>query len=181
MPENKINAAKFLEAMEKDTFFRVSTELSNVKDQPRALILTTNGFLEMMVGTLANHFLKCKKIIIDNPAIYTYAIRLVLLYEKDILTEEQYGSMDLLRKERNRAAHEPIYEMNDDRLSAIQRCAKLPGDTPYELFTAILSSLWNDYDKIFDKVYLKRSVEMFKMLGVPGSQLTDVAFKPKKD
>lgn len=64
---------------------------------------------------------KCKNAsrITSDTRGYPYSIRIVLLHELGLLTDSLFIALDRFRKIRNRAAHEPYFELTEDQLKHI--------------------------------------------------------------
>jgi hypothetical protein len=87
-------------------------ELKKVSDNQRSLVIITHGFIELLVNTIIDAQCKHgKKKITSNRRDYSHSVKLVLLSELNILDDRLYKLLDWFRKLRNRAAHEPFFEL----------------------------------------------------------------------
>ncbi len=132
---------KFNEKLNIISLFR---KLGENENDEFKLIILVNTLLELLVNILVKEKIKNNKVVEGNE--YTYAIKLVILNEKNIINDVLFKEIEILRKIRNRAAHEPIFHLNNDELRGlpIRENEKL-----YDGCMIVLGSLWNENKDIF--------------------------------
>lgn len=102
------------EPLEVPSYFLNEVEL--VSDNPRLSILIINGLMELMVSILIRNQLKHGKKIEEDNRSYSYSTKILILNELGIIGDELFYNMDKLRDLRNRAAHQPFFEIQDSDL-----------------------------------------------------------------
>jgi hypothetical protein len=103
--------------LSQDPLFALFRELSKVKDNQRSLVIVTHGFIELLVNTLiAAHCKHGKKKIVLNSRDYSQSVKLVILNELNVLDDHLYRILDWFRKLRNKAAHEPFFQLTQSDL-----------------------------------------------------------------
>jgi len=130
-------------------------EIGNVKDDNRSLILLTHGFIELLISTMIDtKFKHGDKINTHND--YTYSIKLLLINEKELIDDELYKVLDWFRKIRNRAAHEPFFNLSEGNFGTIKDFSqklspveKEEGNHLLMLCLRLIQHLWNNYTEIF--------------------------------
>ena len=154
---------------------RVFRELHHVQDDDRLLVLVTHGFIELLVNTLVDAKCKNAKKIRQDDRAFTQSVKLLLLHETGALSDFRYKSLDWFRKLRNRAAHEPLFEVSLKEISNQFNDVTKPackgaggGDSPdtpesqqtahglYQLCVLLIITLWSDHSRIFSPVFCPR-------------------------
>jgi hypothetical protein len=102
-----------------DPFIRVLKKISDRNVDPRVLVLVAHGQIELMINTLVSHFCKNGKRITVDHRSFPHSAKLIILNEKQILADPLFETLDRFRKLRNDAAHEPFFEVNEDRIRGI--------------------------------------------------------------
>ncbi|EKG0016988.1 hypothetical protein RZ186_003485 [Vibrio cholerae] len=97
--------------LKEDMLFRVFRELSIVKDNTRLLVLVTNGFMELLINRLIETKTKNAKKIKSNGQSFSYATKLLILNEINVISNESYEVFEWFRKLRNNSAHSPVFEV----------------------------------------------------------------------
>ena len=93
-------------------FFR---ELKKVEDNQRSLVIVTHGFIELLINTIIDaHCKHGRRKITSNRRDYPQSVKLVLLNELNVLDDRLYNILDWFRRLRNRAAHEPFFELTSN-------------------------------------------------------------------
>jgi len=136
-----------------DRFKRFLDELLNVRDNPRSLVLITNGFLELLVETLIAAHCKNAKRITDDHRSYSYSTKLVLLNEMGIIPDPQFPLFDAYRKLRNRAAHEPFFEVTQAEIKNLAAKTHTDPRDLYQLSVVVFATLWGDHVDEFIPVF----------------------------
>lgn len=124
-------------------------KLGEAENDDFKLIILTNALLELLTNILIEEKLKNKNKI-ANGNEYTYAIKLVILNERNIINDILFKDIDTLRKIRNKAAHEPVFKLNhnDIKYLPIRKNEKL-----YDGCVTVIGSLWNQHKNIFMKYF----------------------------
>ncbi|MGL1053786.1 DUF4145 domain-containing protein [Vibrio vulnificus] len=92
--------------MGSDYMLQVCDEIGLVKENPRLLVIVSHSFVEMIVKTLSDHHLPKVKLKNHNQ-------RLEKLRKEQVIDEFQFQLYDWFRDLRNKAAHTPIFRLND--------------------------------------------------------------------
>lgn len=96
-------------------FFR---ELKKVADNQRSLVIVTHGFIELLINTIIDaHCKHGRKKITSNRRDYSQSVKLVLLSELNVLDDRLYKILDWFRRLRNKAAHEPFFQLTPNDLN----------------------------------------------------------------
>ena len=142
------------EHLRDDTFLLVMKELSLVQGHSRPLVLVTHAFIEMMVEALIKKHLKNSKTILDDSRTYPHSARLLILNELDILNDRTYRVFDWLRKLRNRAAHDALFQLNKDDFANIKYDDRShPLDNFYQFCILLLGGFWNEHVDVFGPLF----------------------------
>lgn len=144
--------------IENEPIVRFFLELQKVKDDHRSLVLVTNGVLELFIETLIKARCKNAKRITGDSRSYPYSAKLLLLNESGVLDDAWYAPLDMFRKLRNRAAHEPFFSVTaaDLRHLTNERLSN-PEDLP-NLCSDILAGFWNAHLEVFGPVFAPKVV-----------------------
>src|SRR4051794_28612572 len=94
---------------ETDQDLKFFGQLRSVKGNPRILVLSTNGFLELLVNAVIDTKCKNGKKITSSNRDFSYSTKLLILNEVGLLPDGFYRILDWFRRIRNRAAHEPFF------------------------------------------------------------------------
>ena len=108
------------ENIRNDTSIKIFRELWIVREQNRMLLLVTHGFIEMAVTELLKQNSKNTKKILSDSRSFPHSTKLLLLNEIGVLEDSEYAVFDLLRKLRNKAAHEPLFSLRDSDFDRIK-------------------------------------------------------------
>ncbi|RZJ98935.1 MAG: hypothetical protein EOO46_23350 [Flavobacterium sp.] len=139
-------------AMLNDMAMRVAAEIMKLDEQPRLQIFVTHGFLELMVSALIKSKTKNGKKILDDNRSYPYSTQILILNELSILSNQQYKVYDHFRKLRNKAAHEPLFELEKEQKNVLD-----PKNTD-EYFgltcSRLIANIWNDNIEILGPLFL---------------------------
>lgn len=95
-----------------DQLAAICRQLYNATLAPRFQVLITQGFVELLVNAVIDAKCKNAKKITSNTRDFPYSTKLLLLHELGLLSDSSYRSLDKLRKYRNKAAHEPFFEVS---------------------------------------------------------------------
>ena len=144
---------------------RVLRELQNVADNPRLLVLIAHGFIELLVNTLIDE--KCKNSKkLSNHRDFPHSAKLVILHELGAISDFRYKSLDWFRTLRNRAAHEPLFEVSEkdianqfNQATAAQRdsdtaSVRFSAQGMHQLSLLLIVTLWADHSAVFSPVFI---------------------------
>jgi hypothetical protein len=95
-----------------DQLAAICRQLYDANLAPRFQVLITQGFVELLVNAVIDAKCKNAKKITGNSRDFPYSIKLLLLHELGLISDSSYKSIDKLRKYRNKAAHEPFFELS---------------------------------------------------------------------
>jgi hypothetical protein len=98
----------------------VISEINSLKEHPRMQVFITHGFLELIVNILIKSKAKNGKKISKDTRSYTYSTQTLILNELNIISDEFYQVLDWFRKIRNKAAHQPLFEITNNELSQVR-------------------------------------------------------------
>jgi hypothetical protein len=88
-------------------------EMRSASHSPRFQIIIAQGMLELLVNTLVEQFCKDAEIIGEDDRSFPYSVKLVILHEKGLIPDNYFKWMNGLRRIRNEAAHEAVFELAD--------------------------------------------------------------------
>jgi len=129
------------------------SQIVRLKDEPRLLILVAHGFVELMVNALIDNKLKNAKRITSDGRGFPHSTKLLLLHEVGVLDDEQYRVFSWFRKLRNRAAHEPLFELTPQDLKAL----RAPHSDPehfHQTIQSLVLGYWNQHVELFGRVFI---------------------------
>lgn len=145
-----------------DTLQDFINEVSSVANHPRLSILVINGFLELMVNILIKAKLKHGKKIFDDNRGYPYATKIIILHELGFIwKDELFQNMNALKDLRNRAAHEPFFELTDSDFRKFHRMSIQEDEWKQiiqrlditRIAGSVFVELWNPYAEIYLKAF----------------------------
>lgn len=85
----------------------------------RSIILVAHGYLELLVSCIVDSKCKHAKRIKENGRDFSHSSKLILLSEAEHIDDDLFEELDAFRKLRNRAAHEPFFEISDCEFSSL--------------------------------------------------------------
>lgn len=139
--------------LKNDLIIQVFKELSLVKDHTRLLVLVTHGFIELLVNALIDHHLKNSKKVTTDSRSYPHSTKLLMLNELGILDDRQYKIFDWFRKLRNKAAHQPIFQVTKAELGNIGPESFKEPENFYNLCVDLIGGFWNQHVPVFGPKY----------------------------
>lgn len=145
---NKVNKLK----TNKIELIPLYQRLGESKNDNLKLIILTNTFLELLVNILIEEKLKNSKKVLDGNE-YTYSIKLLLLNELDIIKNDLYSSILILKNMRDRAAHQISFKIIEDELKKLPKIPSIKNDNLYQPSILILGTLWNENKECFIKYF----------------------------
>jgi uncharacterized protein YutE (UPF0331/DUF86 family) len=141
------------EHLKNDTLIKIHRELALVKSHTRLLVLVSHGFIELLINALVDHHLKKAKKIKSDNRTYSHSVKLLILNEIGLLTDEQYEVFDWFRKLRNRAAHDPIFYVSEQDLKKISDKNYHDPANFYGLCVLLIGGFWNQHVPIFGPIF----------------------------
>ncbi|MBA4197184.1 MAG: hypothetical protein C0459_06470 [Chitinophaga sp.] len=162
MSKAKINTVKkgkddneeFGEKIKKDLLFRVFKELGSLNGQPRIQLFIAHGFLELLINALIKAKAKNGKKITDDTRSYPYASQLLILHEIGELTDQDYILYTWFRKLRNKAAHEPLFNLTIADFDPTIKEEYRSIDKFYSVCEDLMLRLWNKNKDILVPVFV---------------------------
>jgi hypothetical protein len=129
---------------------KVFGELESVKGQPRACVVVTHGFVELLVNMLVEE--KCKNApkIIAGTRDFPHSVKLILLHELQVIDDEQFRALTWFRKLRNRAVHEPQFEIRSGDLEIFKRTNFADSEFHVQCIVVVMI-LWNQNLEVFSR------------------------------
>src|SRR6267378_978861 len=165
----KYSKTRLQESARRGPFVDVLTEFFKHQQNPRAALLVAHGFIELLVNTLINARCNNARTIAENERDFSHSAKLVLLHEIGAIDHDWYARLNLLRKIRNRAAHDPSFEVNNQDLTVYnlpKQILELEGGRPrfpaspagrnqrfFATVNFLLGDFWNMNSKIFSPVF----------------------------
>jgi hypothetical protein len=131
-------------------FAKVFGELESLKGQPRACVVVTHGLVELLINILVEE--KCKNAtkIVEQTRDFPHAVKLVLLHELGIINDEQFRALSWFRKLRNRAVHEPQFEIRTSDLDIFKTTSFANAEFHVQCMVVVMI-LWNQNQEIFSR------------------------------
>lgn len=151
-----------IESIKSDRFLDFYGELNKVKDSQRLSVIVTHGFVELLLNVLiVAKFKHGKKKITSNNRDYTQSVKLVILNELNLIDDELFRILDWFRRVRNRAAHEPFFELtpNDLDFAGKSMSRFVPTNSDYKLkdlyhfCAALVGTIWNKHLDVLRPVF----------------------------
>jgi len=140
---------------------RMFSQLFKLKDNPRLLVLVAHGMLELMVNALIDAKLKNAKKVTSDTRGYPHSTRLLVLNEMGVLSDRMYKSLEWFRRLRNRAAHEPLFEVTAQDLQILREKYPNP-DKLHKFMVDLMCGFWNQHTEIFLPVFMPTLAERAK-------------------
>ena len=125
-----------------DPLARFLQEITRVKDDQRLLILVSHGVLELFVNALVDAKCKNSKRITSDSRGYPHSARLIILNEIGVISDPQFEMYDWFRKLRNRAAHDPVFELRPEDLERLPEDHRNPARLE-RVCVSIVGGFWN--------------------------------------
>lgn len=147
------NAKVYREAFLNDNLPKIIREIEKVKDNPRALVLITHGFLEMMIDILVKNKCENQGRILSNGQTFSHSTKLIILNEIGVIDNESYKIYDKFRKLRNSAAHKPFFDFDNMDTGIKVKGKEMTSGNLLEFCQLSIFSLWNKYTEIFAPIW----------------------------
>jgi len=147
------NTSEKHEPQSDDILIAFSNEMEKVKENSRSLVIVTHGFIELLLNTVIDSKLKHgKKRITSNNKDYNLSVKLVILHELEIIDDHLFDILDWFRKLRNKAAHEPFFELDQNQHDFANHALDrfIPGESsfrPNDFFHfchLLVDTIWNE-------------------------------------
>jgi len=124
-------------------------KLGDAENDELKLIILSNTILELLINILIQERVKNKNKIVNGNE-YTHSIKLVILNEKKIIDDDLFNAINIIRKLRNKAAHEPVFKLSKDDIKdlPIRQNEKL-----YDGCMTVITVLWNQNKDTFTKYF----------------------------
>jgi hypothetical protein len=167
----KLSASKSRKTSGRGPFVDVMAALHDRQDDPRTVVLIVHGFLELLVNTLIDAKCKHSRQIASRGHEFSHSAKLIVLHEIGCLTDEWFIRLDRARRIRNRAAHDPFFEITSDDLglyplSDMMREGRNHSDDSdgrgrqfFDELYATLSQFWNANSKLFSPLFVSPKTE----------------------
>jgi hypothetical protein len=126
--------------------------INKVGQDSRSVFILTNALLEILVDILIENKIKNGKKVLQNNIDFSYAAKILLINEVELINDNYYHILECLRKLRNKAAHDPLFDLKKEDLSSLPSEYQDP-KTISESCTTIIGGLWNTYKDIFIKYF----------------------------
>lgn len=148
-----------------DPVIRVLSQVTNERTDPRVVVLVAHGLIELMINTIINSRCKQgKKKITKDSRGFPHSIKLIILNEMGILHDDFYQALDRFRDLRNDAAHDPFFEVPDERIENIaeplgRSLPSRPPDSPsfsdslHTLCGSLVQNLWANFHGILTPAF----------------------------
>lgn len=154
--KDKINNGRdlFQKRLDDALLNKITREMAMVKNNNRLLVLVTHGFIELLVNALVDHYLKNSKKVTNDGRSYPHSTKLLLLNELGIIDDNLYKVFNWFRKLRNRAAHQPIFQVTEaDLKNLMPEEYKKPGNFYNLCIGELIGGFWNQHIPIFGPIF----------------------------
>ncbi|MDX6766032.1 MAG: hypothetical protein SFU85_04500 [Candidatus Methylacidiphilales bacterium] len=145
---------------------RLIDELAALPQHPRVQIIVTHCYLELLVHQLALQRCKNSKRIAEGAREFTQSIKVTMLNEAGIISDEDAKFLHWFRRKRNDAAHEVDFKITKEDLSefrgytASDRKTRLDDPKHLSLLCAeTVMGFWNHHVQVFAPLFEKRLFE----------------------
>jgi hypothetical protein len=135
-------------------------EIHWARFSPRFQVIVTHGMLELLVNELVEHSCKHGKKISEDTRTYPHSVKLVLLHEKEVISDHEYDLLNAWRGVRNDAAHGAQFELTHEVLNTFKGFKSSDGMLDFgdpENFTQLcchtFGELWNNHNVIFTPIF----------------------------
>jgi len=141
-------------------------ELQLVSAHQRSLIIVTHGFVELLINTIIDD--KCKNgkdRITANNRDYPQSVKLVLLHELGLIDDRLFKILDWFRKLRNRAAHEPFFELTTKDIDFVNHSMdrfvpNVPKQKDILRFCMyLIGTVWNNFLDILRPAFYNKTAD----------------------
>ena len=118
------------------------TELGRVRHDARLIVLVASGVIELFVNTLVEARCRNSRTITSDSRGYPLSTRLIILNEIGALPDREFRLYDWFRKIRNRAAHDPLFQVTASDLAHLKRKYQDPSNF-HKVCQNLVAGLWN--------------------------------------
>ncbi len=136
----------------------IITDITACEKHPRAQVVVANVWAELIVNIVVKD--KCKKgeVIAGDHWTYTHAVKITLLHEANLLTDDVAECLRWMNKCRNDAAHDVLFDPSDSVPALLQMDFDLLGLGAVCMLTlgALLGSFTDVCDRDF-RIHLPTS------------------------
>jgi hypothetical protein len=91
------------------------------KSVPWILVLITGGLIELLLNQLVRFRCKHYKKVLKSNREYPLSVKIVLLHETKVISDELFADLEWFRKLRNEAAHNPFFILSANDLKRFTR------------------------------------------------------------
>jgi hypothetical protein len=129
---------------------KVFGELTSLKGQPRACVVVTHGFIELLINILIEEKCKNAPTITKSTRDFPHSVKLVMLHELQVIDGQQFRALTWFRKLRNRAVHEPEFEIRKSDLEIFKK-SNFADSEFYVQCMVVVAILWNQHYDVFSR------------------------------
>ena len=130
-------------------FPRVLTDLERYRDNHRFLLILSCAFAELLVSVLIEERCKHAAEINNRHRDYPLPIRLTVLHELKVISDDEYVWLRWLRKRRNDAAHKAEFKVSDQMLPDWGGNDHRSPEKLFSLCVNIIAVIWNRHVLLF--------------------------------
>ncbi len=131
-------------------------DMNKVKDHHRSLVIVTNGFLELVVEALIRAKCKNAEKVRKDHRTYSYAVKLLILNEIGAISDPLYEDLAWFNRKRNDAAHEPIFEFDENDKVKLKRWSDPRFDPFHKCCVHLILSLWGEQSELLRQDFTKQ-------------------------
>ena len=146
-----------------DQIFYVIRTLITFKSVPWILVLITSGLVELLLNQLIRFRCRNHKRILKSNREYPLSVKIVLLHETKVISDELFYDLEWFRKLRNEAAHNPFFVL--DR-NALKRFKRRKYQNPHH-FNLVCVQLITDIMLTDPKIFIKQFPKFKEILEPP--------------
>lgn len=143
------SSEKVKKRIEDNLILQITKELYTYKGSHRMQIFITHGYLEMLMNVLIRNKSKNK----NKYKRHSYGIKIMILNEIGVLSDQDYLVYDWFRGLRNQAAHQPIFKLQKEHLKNIKPKKFQNLDEFHSLCVDLIFRLWNSNINIITPVF----------------------------
>ena len=140
--------------LENDPLPKILQELQVMRASHRLCVIAAHGLLELLINTFVEANCKHGKDISSRSRDYTHSAKLVILHELSLITDSEFRQFDWFRKLRNRAAHDPLFEITSADLDLFRGSDYSNPDNFYMVCINLIGGFWNRHVTFFAPKFL---------------------------
>lgn len=128
-------------------------ELGRVRHDARLVVLVANGVIELFVNAIVEARCRNGRTITSDSRGYPLSAKLIILNEIGAMPDREFRLYDWFRRIRNRAAHDPLFEVTSGDLAHLKPKYQDPKNF-HKVCEYLALGLWNANVALLEPLFM---------------------------